>query len=134
MGLFVCLASASPTQIPLLASLWQKERLFHSLHTSKSMIPHNPSKAGNLAIRIVRSEVAPGFEDFSFPHRVARHKGILATHCCKQMSWVLRTPFTKPLYHRWGVLAVVIDGVVSECENENYDCYSRLEYPSLSRN
>ena len=38
------------------------------------------------------------------------------------------------MYHRWGVLAVVIDGVVSECENENYDCYSRMEYRSLPRN
>jgi hypothetical protein len=26
-----------------------------------------------------------------------------------------------------GVLDVVIDSVVSECENENYDCYSRME-------
>ena len=38
------------------------------------------------------------------------------------------------MYHRWGVLTVVIDGVVSECENENYDCYSRMEYRSLPRN
>jgi hypothetical protein len=38
------------------------------------------------------------------------------------------------MYHRWGVLDVVIDGVVSECENENYDCYSRMEYCSLPWN
>jgi hypothetical protein len=38
------------------------------------------------------------------------------------------------MYHRWGVLDVAIDGVVSECENENYDCYLRMEYRSLPRN
>ena len=60
--------------------------------------------------------------------------GSVATKVVKGKECVpdLRNP--ELVYHRWGVLAVVIDGVVSECENENYDCYSRMEYRSLPRN
>jgi hypothetical protein len=55
------------------------------------------------------------------------------TDCESEGSW-FRIVERVSMYHRWGVLAVVIDGVVSECENENYDCYSRMEYRSLPRN